>query len=330
MTDTVLAQPHRLADFVLGPTETVRGQIVKDQATSLAHVPLAKQRLGRHLGSLVERLDRRPLIQGGMLTSWVGVVRVWGVGLGNAVLAKGRCIMKRLVFSIAVLMTFTAALADGAVVVYDLAADWSDTTNPNGVWSYNKGAGDPILTHQDPWSPGTTQSGWAEAPMSDRGHIPVWLKSVGWGGLPAGRVGVHTTDSYSANPSAGIANVTWTSPIAGTIVVSGGVWLPGRTYDRPQAWRVLDQNDLVVASGSLTINDPYTASNPFLFEETMSVSAGDVITTELYKLGNVGYWVGLDLTITAQPIPEPSSLIVWSLIALTFGGFGWWRRRKAG
>jgi concanavalin A-like lectin/glucanase superfamily protein len=27
-------------------------------------------------------------------------------------------------------------------------------------------------------------------------------------------------------------------------------------------------------------------------------------------------------------IPEPSSLIVWSLIAITFGGFGWWRKRR--
>lgn len=28
-----------------------------------------------------------------------------------------------------------------------------------------------------------------------------------------------------------------------------------------------------------------------------------------------------------EVIPEPSSLIVWCLIVLTFGGFGWWRKR---
>ena len=30
-----------------------------------------------------------------------------------------------------------------------------------------------------------------------------------------------------------------------------------------------------------------------------------------------------------NPIPEPSSLIVWSLIGLSFGGIGWWRKRGA-
>ena len=28
-------------------------------------------------------------------------------------------------------------------------------------------------------------------------------------------------------------------------------------------------------------------------------------------------------------VPEPSSIIIWSLIGLTFAGIGWWRRRKA-
>ena len=43
--------------------------------------------------------------------------------------------------------------------------------------------------------------------------------------------------------------------------------------------------------------------------------------------------VSLDITPTASPLtstttPEPSSLIVWTLIGLSIGGAGWWRRRK--
>ena len=28
------------------------------------------------------------------------------------------------------------------------------------------------------------------------------------------------------------------------------------------------------------------------------------------------------------PVPEPASLIIWSLLGLTMGGASWWRRRK--
>ncbi len=33
-------------------------------------------------------------------------------------------------------LLWTAGPAGASPIVYDLAADWSDTTNPNGVWSY--------------------------------------------------------------------------------------------------------------------------------------------------------------------------------------------------
>lgn len=37
------------------------------------------------------------------------------------------------------------------------------------------------------------------------------------------------------------------------------------------------------------------------------------------------YWTGLQV----QQIPEPSSIVLWSVIALAFGGIGWYRRRKS-
>jgi hypothetical protein len=35
------------------------------------------------------------------------------------------------------------------------------------------------------------------------------------------------------------------------------------------------------------------------------------------------------LTLDVAPIPEPSTLIIWSLLGSLGIGFGWWRRRKA-
>ena len=54
---------------------------------------------------------------------------------------------------IAVLMLTLGGLPQnvGADVLYDLAADWSDTTNPNGVWSYNKSSGVPFTNHVSDW-----------------------------------------------------------------------------------------------------------------------------------------------------------------------------------
>lgn len=39
-----------------------------------------------------------------------------------------------------------------------------------------------------------------------------------------------------------------------------------------------------------------------------------------FEFDNVAY--------SANPVPEPTSVVVWSLLALTFVGAGWWRRQK--
>jgi hypothetical protein len=40
-----------------------------------------------------------------------------------------------------------------------------------------------------------------------------------------------------------------------------------------------------------------------------------------FEFDNVAY--------SASPIPEPGSLIVWTVLGLSVAGAGWWRRRKA-
>ena len=44
-----------------------------------------------------------------------------------------------------------------------------------------------------------------------------------------------------------------------------------------------------------------------------------------FAIDNVSYEAGL----SGLHLPEPSSLIIWSLIGLGFAGVGWWRRRRA-
>ena len=64
------------------------------------------------------------------------------------------------------------------VTKYNLVADWSDTANPNGVWSYNDGNGS-IANHVSNYVPTnfpTAQPAWALA-ESGPGHIVSWLRT---------------------------------------------------------------------------------------------------------------------------------------------------------
>ena len=45
-------------------------------------------------------------------------------------------------------------------------------------------------------------------------------------------------------------------------------------------------------------------------------------------LCDVTHWA--ELKLTGQPIPEPSTMVIWSLLGASVAGLAWWRRRRAG
>jgi hypothetical protein len=73
------------------------------------------------------------------------------------------------------LVIFTVATA--RAVTYDLNADWSDSANPNGVWTYREGtnalSGDFV----------TAQPAWARNAVGSS-NLPPWFKSSAVVGLP--------------------------------------------------------------------------------------------------------------------------------------------------
>lgn len=199
---------------------------------------------------------------------------------------------------------FSANVIYKATPVYDLAEDWSDVKNPNGLWSYNSAPGTPITTHWDDWDPGTccfasVQPAWAAARQPDSGHVPVWFKTIsptlGSSDMPIGTVGMHGSESAAAG-------VTWTSPINGVVRISGGVWLAYKGNGRSMNW-TLFVNGALITGGNLTFNDSFTSSNPFNFTAgsggtaalTVPVAVGDVINLELVKTSGFAEFVGVDL-----------------------------------
>jgi hypothetical protein len=93
-------------------------------------------------------------------------------------------------------------LAQNAYPIADLAADWSDTSNPNGAWQYREGTID--LAHFPNWFMGGGQSVWAGGNNTQGNFLPVWFKAaptMNWQGggvdLDTGDIGVHSNDCFN-------------------------------------------------------------------------------------------------------------------------------------
>ena len=218
-----------------------------------------------------------------------------------------------------------------AATVWDLKTDWSDSSNPNGSWSYNSDA-TPLPHISGSTLPGgalASQAGWA-ACSSCRGF---WFKATlqppntDW---QVGDVVVHTQDQY-ANPYNHAANVTWTSPLTGTVSITGGLWMDNFFPARGNQWNLYVKG-VLVSSGLLSGTDPYDRNSPFsllagsggaLPLTNISVSSGDAVKLEMVRTTFDGFFIGTNLTISA--VPEPANLAMW-LTGLAGVGFTLYRR----
>ena len=111
-------------------------------------------------------------------------------------------------------VTLLSTTASAAPLVYDLAADWSNTTNPNGAWTYQQG--NTPLPHVASWLP-LGQQAWAPAANILTNFVPGWFKTEALiFGLDflVWDIGVHSRDPANGGVS-GAANVIWTAPSVG-------------------------------------------------------------------------------------------------------------------
>lgn len=225
-------------------------------------------------------------------------------------------------------------------ITYNLAAGWSDVVNPNGVWSYNDGGG-AITNHLANWTgngPGfaNAQPAWADA-ASGPGHIVSWFQSTNnvfdW---QVGDIITHSWDATSGTPtSTPHANVTWTSPGAGMIDISGAVWL-ARNIGRAVDWG-LTINGGAITGGSLFDGDPFDRANPFNLAtgsggpgvlDNVSIGGGDVVRLSFMTTSNLGEFTGVNLNVDFTPtitsVPAPSAFL---LIGTGLFGLAWLRRK---
>jgi hypothetical protein len=191
-------------------------------------------------------------------------------------------------------LTITGSSSTPVGGSYDVAADWSDASNPNGVWSYgggNSGVFDLLSMHQAAWLPedlGANQPAWADTASG----IPGWCLGTGlsqWN-FPAGQVGCHSPTM-----------LRWTAPTTGQVEVGGGLWLM-RNWNRNQNWQ-LRVNGTAVTSGLLpwgpNSGNPLNLGTGSGGTEALlqTVAAGDTVELYLYPAAGTGDFVGVAMWV---------------------------------
>lgn len=221
--------------------------------------------------------------------------------------------MKRYILT-AFLIGAAVFAANASATTYDLQKQWPSNMNPKGQWRLVEGTN--ILPHDGDWTPISSalpeynpvtghirQPAWA--PGNKAGFfLPAWFKAavsansngVVWN---QGDVVVHTTDAANGIRK-GIAMAQFTVPSAGTAKISGTAW-NARNMNRSQEFEVL-VNGTSVAIGLLAGDGTSTRAHPSIFNvPSMSVSAGDIVTLEIYRNGEYGDLVGCDMKIVIAP-----------------------------
>lgn len=219
------------------------------------------------------------------------------------------------------LLALVAALpARAQAQVWDLAADWSDSANPNGPWSYMAGPS-PVPTSQAAWGAcwnffTPDQSAWAASDCGS-GHIPAWLRLDAnpnfWIDAGTGEVVVHTWDSANGPVGWNPVAVKWTSPVAGPVDVSGKVWL-ARHIGRNVVANVL-VNGAAIDTVSLVSGGSWTRATPYAFSHAVTVSPGDTVAIEMVTTTAYGDFVGAKLTIVSAGTPLVADTTCVSLAA---------------
>ncbi len=218
-----------------------------------------------------------------------------------------------------VLLNFVPCLS--AQSSWSLQNDWSNASNPNGAWTLTNN-GTPFTT-QYPWLDGSLTvpvNAWASSSGSTTTQqLPAWYQALktGDGGNDylAGDIYVHAP--YTPG---GYTSAIWTSPIAGTVSVSGEIWHLlnlGRAND----WGIYRNNVLLTAG---TVSDSGTSRTaPILFSTgsggasaltDIAVNNSDTIEFRLWQNPGSPYPDpdGVTLNI-ASPVPEPSTIAILGL-----------------
>jgi hypothetical protein len=216
-----------------------------------------------------------------------------------------------------------------AGMVYNNAADFSPTNNPNGVWSYGKLASGiaPLVSSFSLYTFTTTFGGiqdWGSSSSQfnpndfyNPANTPVTFGSLT---LQAHQAAFHP------GPNGEYSVFRFTTPSRGSYNLSA-TFTASDTHGpaRPDPVYVLD-NGSVIFSGSV---QAYLSTASLI--TVLNLNAGDTVDFVVGDGGSSNYdfnTTALDATL-APAAPEPASLTLLGIGAAGLLGYGWRRRRAA-
>jgi hypothetical protein len=240
-------------------------------------------------------------------------------------------------FALAMASTGTTAHA----TIYDLGADWSDISNPNGVWSFTYGSlpsTSGLLSHQTALNngnhlyPAVANGMWGAGPDLNTNTPEIFKAAVDGSsaGLTnsdflTGDIVLHSPNSFGDS-----IFVNWTAPTAGSISIGGGVWYAHSSVDR-----AFDSTIYLNSSvqSSATINSTFNRDNQLVFGGSTTLQAGDVISIGFAKsagqqfgsLSGLRFTVDFMPSVTPPAVPEAST---WAMMIAGFGAVGFAMRRR--
>lgn len=214
---------------------------------------------------------------------------------------------------VAMCVCWSVPRADAAPVsVHDVAADFSRTNNPNGVWSYgwSFGLGSPVIESTDP----RVREGldtWRGNRAAD-GNPAIYENTTGspilLGGTALyqpGQFGLHP------GPAGEFAVARWTAPASGTITIDSA-FVGQDVFNTTTDAHIL-HNGSVPLFASLV--EGFGDTSEVYSRIIMTVLAGDTVDFSV-GFGRNGNFsndsTGLSATITPEPVPEPAT---WLLFA---------------
>ncbi|WP_294540542.1 hypothetical protein [uncultured Rhodoblastus sp.] len=232
---------------------------------------------------------------------------------------------------------------------FDLSADFSYTSNPNGAWSFVY-AGSPLSNVGAPLSNGNSgiptigSGGYYSSGNNLDQNTPDVIKSVVDGPSASGAQGTYTLGDFKKgdvivhSPSDGLpVEIIWTAPSNGTISFTTDLWyahtLTGGLVIQRTNVDSVSLGGTVLGSADVGYLSNTDRSSPWtVTKNSLSVTAGEQLIVSLQKAPgeNYGTLNGVAISGTfnaAGGVPETST---WAMMLMGFAGAGLaaYRRNK--